>query len=162
MYEQANWRLIRESVDHKGLTQEKPTGSKWKGILQKGGSWFKVQFPKKPFSVRLAAGFGAFPEVQMCLSTGKLRIKASPPYLLLLPYHTACSCCICSTEGGWAHACAGIAFPGLGRHCHQLWCSWAGLGALGSCAVTHGFGTKQSRLQLCFTRPQSESPGWKT
>lgn len=31
-------RLFRESVDHKGLTQEKPTGSKWKGVLQKGGS----------------------------------------------------------------------------------------------------------------------------
>lgn len=36
--DQANWRLIRESVDHRGLMQQKPTGCEWQGVLQKDGS----------------------------------------------------------------------------------------------------------------------------
>lgn len=141
MHKQAIWRLIRESVDHRGLTQEKPTGSEWQRALQKDGSWFKVQFPKEQFSVKLSAGFGAFPEVQMYLSSGKLRTKASPSCLLLLPYRTACSSCICSTEGWMSPCLCWHCIPGLEWHCHQLWCSWAELGAPGSWAVTDVFAT---------------------
>lgn len=63
-----------------------------------------MQFPREQFSVKLSAGFGTFPEVQMYLSSEKMGAKASPPCLLLLPYHAACSSCICSSEG-WMGSC---------------------------------------------------------
>lgn len=40
----------------------------------------------------------------MYLSSEKMGAKASPPCLLLLPYHAACSSCICSSEG-WMGSC---------------------------------------------------------
>lgn len=64
--------------------------------------------------------------------------------------HLACFCfpttqpvppAFAALRDGRAHAWAGIAVPGLEWHCHQLCCSWAGLGALGSCAVTDVFAT---------------------
>lgn len=102
--EQANWGLIGESVDCIGQTRQKPPAYEWQRALQKDDLWFKVQFPKEQFFVKLSRAFGTFPEVQMYLSSGKLRAKASPPCLLLLPYHTACSSCICRTQW-WMASC---------------------------------------------------------
>lgn len=101
IHEQANWGLTEELVDLRGQTQQKPTAYEWQGALQKDDLWFKVQFPKEQFFVKLSRASGTFPEVQMYLSSGKLRLKASPPWLLLLPCHTDCSSCVCLLPVLW-------------------------------------------------------------
>lgn len=84
--------------------------------------------------------------------------------------HPAC-CCFPTTQpvppafaalrDGWADACPGTAVPALEWHCHQLWCSWAGLGAQAPVLSQMDLPPQQSGLQPQFTGAQSESPGWK-
>lgn len=68
--------------------------------------------------------------------------------------HPACFCfpttqpvppAFAALRDGWAHAYPGIVVPGVEWHCHQLWCSCAGLGAQGCCAVTDVFATTAGR-----------------
>lgn len=65
----------------------------------------------------------------MYLSSGKLRAKASHPACFCFPPTQPVPPALAALRDGWADACPGIAVPGLEWQCHQLWCSWAGLGA---------------------------------
>lgn len=149
IHKQANWGLIGESADRRGQTRQKSTAYEWHGALQKDDLWFKLQFPKEQFFVKLSRAFGTFPEVQMYSSSGKLRAKASPPCFLLLPYHTACSSCVCGTKGWMASClrcdCKSQARSGIATSCIAAEQGWVPRASAPSRRCTRGYACHRNR-----------------